>query len=319
MVAQNPFGVLIGKTEGRAIGLDRALAVARKLGAGSVRTRIWLERWNGSDAACAAIKAAGLKLVLNVNAAQPTNGPKPFPTDLVDYRRKLREILTLYHPDLLTVENEEDNPLYHTGGVADYFAELKAAVEVAHPLGIKVTNGGITSPVVARLSWADAVARGQADSANVFAQKVFADRQIAGLADATRKDDRLRFASALLDSIRTLPLDYINFHWYAPARGLGGRYLPEKLDYSVLRPVTAFLQRASGGKPVVNTEVGQLHAAPDIVTGLLGEMQALHYDYIIWYSGDGGDGKAIALQNADGTLRPNGEAFRAYVAAQVHP
>jgi hypothetical protein len=36
-------------------------------------------------------------------------------------------------------------------------------------------------------------------------------------------------------------------------------------------------------------------------------------DYAIWYSADSGDGKAVALQNADGSLRENGLAFRDFI------
>jgi hypothetical protein len=58
-------------------------------------------------------------------------------------------------PCLVAVENEEVGSPFVSGSASDYLAELGAAIDVAHPLGIPVTNGGIVSGVTALLTWQD--------------------------------------------------------------------------------------------------------------------------------------------------------------------
>ncbi|TZF86467.1 hypothetical protein FW774_05345 (plasmid) [Pedobacter sp. BS3] len=309
---KNPFGILADKTENKAIGIATTIRVAKDLGVPYVRTRIWLNKWNGKCIPCEAITAAGLKIILNINAGAPVNGPVPFPTDITAYKKTVREILTKYKPALVSIENEEDNPLYHTGTAEDYINELKAGTEIAHQMGIKVSNGGITSALVAMLTYQDMIQHGRTNEADIFARKIFPDYKVRNLAKIISNNEKIRFATSVLEAIKSSDVDYINFHWYTPGRGLKGADISTKTDVNVLDDITAFLKKSTG-KPVITTEIGQLAPSPVIVTNLLQKTSELNMDFVIWYSGDGGDGKAIALQNADGSLRENGKAFKNFI------
>jgi hypothetical protein len=71
--------------------------------------------------------------------------------------------------------------------------------------------------------------------------------------------------------------------------------------------------KRSTGKPAITNEFGQLNRSPEIVKQLFQKVLDTGMPYAIWYSADGGEGKAVALQNADGSLRENGVMFRDFI------
>ena len=78
---------------------------------------------------------------------QPTIPPE----DMQVYKQTLWEILDKYRPIIIAVENEENSKIFYTGTPEEYSSQLKAACEVAHSKGIKCTNGGMVSSLVALL------------------------------------------------------------------------------------------------------------------------------------------------------------------------
>jgi len=67
------------------------------------------------------------------------------------------------------------------------------------------------------------------------------------------------------------------------------------------------------GKQVITNEIGQLNASPNTLTQIMQVVTDMKLPYAIWYSGDSGPGKAVALHNNnDGSLRPNGAAFKKF-------
>ncbi|HQR04776.1 MAG: hypothetical protein JSR19_06270 [Proteobacteria bacterium] len=250
---------------------DQRIAIARSLGLRYVRVNVDLNRRLPADE-IAALRQAGLHLVLHVTTRERGAAAPPV-TDLKAYGAELGQLLDQVRPDILAVENEEVAPNFFSGTADEYLAELRTAIEVAHERGIKVANGGITSHALGDLVPGLSHAGGR-----------------HGRAVATRDAK----ASDLLAAYRNLPLDYVNFHWYRPD--------PADLDAAV-----RYL-RAATGKPVISTEMGQYDSAPETVTGLIGESGRLGIPLVIWFNGDGN--RAIAATNADGSLRPAGEALR---------
>ena len=99
------------------------------------------------------VQREGLQLLLTVTNAQERDAqgnrpahPPVTPEELAAYRRRLGGLLDALQrpPVLLQVENEEIEPRFFAGTMAQYLGELDAAVAVAHARGIRVTNGGIT-------------------------------------------------------------------------------------------------------------------------------------------------------------------------------
>jgi hypothetical protein len=196
--------------------------------------------------------------------------------------------------------------------MSDYINELNATVEVAHARNVKVTNGGITSSPVALLTWQDFKERGLDAAADDFAVRVFGDQPrilqdlrtepFAGLRSASLQAAWDR-AKQLIPMFRQSRMDYVNFHWYED-------------NSQALREAVEYLRRATG-QPIVTTEIGQHNTNPDVVTGHLTTLvDQLHLPLALWFDADGIP--AMGLHDEPGQLRPNGEAFKSYVASHAY-
>ena len=153
--------------------------------------------------------------------------------------------------------------------------------------------------------------------ANSFAQRCIPVSISNDLPDLNNHPDlkeRMQFADTLVQAYKNADLDYINFHWYEPVLNRWNATsqsstVPTGVDTKAMQEVMAFLNRATG-KTVITNETGELYNSPGIVKDMLQEFVTQGTPYVIWYSGDGHnqDG-AVALNNADGSLRSNGKAF----------
>ncbi len=121
-----------------------------------------------------------MKLNLNVrNLPPPVGGIEPpsvpprTPAEIAAFKASLAQIVNTYPPELLTVENEENAPKFFSGSAAEYLRELRAAIHVARPLGIPVTNGGITSVPLALMTWNSLRHRKGQEAADEFAHRAF--------------------------------------------------------------------------------------------------------------------------------------------------
>jgi hypothetical protein len=259
----------------------------------------------------------GIDLVVDLhNDPQPNaNGhnvshPPDTPEEVATWRQQVATVLDgIPKPVVVQVENEENSTTFFQGQMSDYVNQLNATVEAAHPRGVKVTNGGITSSPTALLTWQDYKDRGLDAQADDFAVRVFSDQPrilnalraepFAGLPSASLQAAWDR-AEQLIPAYRQSAMDYVNFHWY-------------ENDSEALREAIDYLRRATG-KPVVTTEIGQ-HDTPDpaVVTGHLATLvEQLRVPLVLWFDADGIP--AVGLHDQPGVLRPNGQAFKFYVA-----
>lgn len=314
------FGVMVAKTEGRLITPERQAQVAKALGVNYMRARIDIQSWNGSNPLYDAYAAAGMKVLLNINYGIPRNAvgdhdPIPFPTDMESYSRTVNSILDKYKPEVVVIENEEDNPFYHTGSADDYIKQLQTAIKIAHSKGLKVTNGGITVREVCLIVYDDLVQSGQKEKAMEFAEKAVPPAFLKRISNMNNPQiqRQVEFGRKIIAAYKTLDLDYVNFHWYEPvqarakAASTTASFNPEIFAY-----VVNYLKTKTG-KPVLTNEFGVLNNSPELVKGILKAARDAQLSYAIFYSADGGEGKAVALQNATGDLRENGVAFRDFV------
>jgi hypothetical protein len=239
--------------------------------------------------------------------------PPDTPAELATYRQQLAGILdSVSPPKLVQVENEEVSTNFFVGSMSDYVNELNAAVEVAHARGIKVTNGGITDNPVALLVWQDYKDRGLDAKADDFASRAFSTPSEAWILHDLRAEpftglsrqglqDSWDRAEELIAAFRQSAMDYVNFHWYTD-------------DPEALRETAEYLARVTF-KPVVTTEIGQHNTIPSVVTGHLGAAGAdLHLPLVLWFDWDGDPAMGLHTPGSPGALRPNGEAFRDWVA-----
>lgn len=305
--AGNPFGLLLGADD-----IDDPYRVDLIRALGVTYFRPWyvnVEGWSGVcyDLGCDLAESAGLKLILtarnNVGEAPPfATAP---PQDGAAYRRNLSEILDRYHPAVLVVENEEDNAQFWAGTPEQYAAQLKAACQVAHDRKIACANGGLSSKTTALLVWADYIAQQQFTEACNFAQRAAAELPVDlcrfTAVEHLTPEDQARVATGhkLLEVYRSSGQDYLNLHWYIP-------------DKTAFSEAVNFLKRATN-LTVMSNEIGQYDQAPGAVQKLLSAVIDLKLPYAVWFSYDRAPSQA--LQNADGSLRPNGQAFRDFMLA----
>jgi hypothetical protein len=322
---KNPFGALIAKSDNQMIPPAKQIEVAKALGIKYMRAHIIIADWNGSNDPYDKYAAAGFKIILNINSDVPRNAvgdkkPVPFPTDMQAYSKVLNSILDKYKPELVVIENEEDNPGYHAGTAQQYLTQLKTAIDICHAKGLKVTNAGLTDRETSLLVYDDYVRNGKKKEADDFAKRVFPPRLLKTLDDRYKNDPQvakqLEFGRTVLQGYKTLDLDYVNFHWYEPANAKGAApgivSAEQHADPVAFEVAVNFLKRVTG-KPIITNEFGELNESPSIVPELLQKVLDAGMDYAIWYSADGGVGKAAGLQGGDGKLRQNGIAFRDFI------
>jgi len=321
LVTTNPFGALINATDGVTFTAAQKKTILLNLQCKYARMNIVVTGFSGSASQYDLFANAGLTMVLNVSN-DPTGGTHPFVTDTAAYKLKLDSVLDVYQPEVLVIENEETTTNYHSGPITDYFNELKAAVNVAHAHGIPVTNGGIVARAMTLLTWKSYIDSGLVSKASAYAAKAFPpSKLVGGKPDTTvgsSYQTLLVKGRQMIAMYTSLPLDYVNFHWYEPVRAVGAANLPG-LDTiahvnSALEESICYL-RSVTGKNILTNEIGQYNDQTGITTAIMDEMKRMNIPYAIWYSGDGSTGKARALQNGDLTLRATGTTFKNYIIA----
>ena len=298
--AQTRFGALLDPGV-VANANDHKIAVAKKLGITIVRDRIVL-----SNPKERTLLNSGFDVFMNINYGNVqqgggTSSPVPFPTNLPAYTQMLKSAIAGFgskKPVVVAIENEEDNLKYHSGSAQDYINELKAAIPVLHASGIKVTNAGLTSQSIAYLVYNDLMQRGMRAEAQAYKQSV----QININAPWVLK--KADFIKHVIVAYKDIDLDYVNFHWYGKSN-----------DTKALEQTINYIQRVTG-KPVVTNEIGQYDNSPETVRAIIQTCRKEKMPFVIWYSGLKGGGRAVSLQNANGTLKDNGEAFKAAAAEQ---
>ncbi|MGI9170016.1 MAG: hypothetical protein ACR2FH_07570, partial [Caulobacteraceae bacterium] len=295
---------------------ENAVAVARALGVTYLRLHTPIDPPNARALdKIRAAKAAGFKVEVNYNNREAR---KSVPVaDDAAFKASLGRDLDATHPDLVVIQNEEDGVRFAAGGPTEYLRELTDAVQVAHAKGYKIANGGLSSAGVKLAYWHHLWLTGQRQAADEFARDALKpsvskgrriigdipDRAAPGRAILTHNPpllNKLRRIEPLIAGYRQTGIDYVNFHWYeADARSMG--------------QVARWLEEAVG-VPAISNEMGQYSANGDQVIALLTEARAAGMPYVFWFAKDG-HGPAVGLAGDDARPRPNGVAFRAFVAA----
>ena len=78
----------------------------------------------------------------------------------------------------------------------------------------------------------------------------------------------------------------------------------------------AYLRRTSA-LPLMSNEFGQREQTPEAVQRLMSAALDLKLSIVVWFSLDRATPISAALNNDDGSLRPNGEAFRRVICLRL--
>jgi hypothetical protein len=297
----NPFGVMISGSTSQI-----KTQTAKKLGAVYYRPiSIFLDKWTGTCLECDAAVSGGLKLVLTIrnNNGGPQNPTTP-PSDLNVFKQTLGKIVDKYKPSVLVIENEENSAaLFYDGTAQQYLQELKAGCEVAHQKGIKCANGGLVSSLVVVLVSENYKANGDTKKADEYLNRalVGSKQAIISQTNSTKGKEQIAKGKELLAGYKSAGADFANFHWYIA-------------DVQALDEAVSYLRTASG-LPVMTNEVGQqANIDSSQVTNVMQKIVNLGLPYAVWFSMDTNPPNgARALNETNGSLRPNGEAYAQFI------
>lgn len=303
--SQTKFGMLVNGD----MSTNDKVAIAKSLGVEYVRNAIHMDDWTGSSAAYEKYVASDLKVILNVNYGHAYTSPVPFPTNMVAYAATLNTILTKY-PDneLVVIENEETQKGYHSGPKNDYVRMLHTAAPIVHGKGSKITNGGIHPQGICYWVYQDYLDRSLTDSANWWKSATFNSGMLTGLSNPLASINAYwREIDTLLTAYDTLDLDYVNMHYYEPMNGAGDGI---HVTANAMHIMADYIFRRTG-KHLITNETGQDNTNAALVTNMLTAYKDAHFDYCIWFNGDGDP--AMALNESNGILRSNGMAYKSFV------
>lgn len=298
----NPFGVML---DGGGMTVQDKIAVAKSLGVTYIRLpQVSVKDWKGRNTDVEAYKKAGFKIILTVRnegVFGPPPGPSIPPVDMKLYKKTVSDILDKCRPELLVIENEENNVMFYQGTPAEYAAQLKACCEIAHSKGIKCTNGGLVSSFLAAMVWKHYRDTDQIAAAEDLEKRAFTVEQANAFKSPrgrTQLQGYIDFGKTLIGIYKNAGIDYVNFHWYIP----DAKALQEAVDY---------LRSETGLQPITN-EIGLYSGNPTVTEQLMAKVVDLKMPYAVWYSLDQPDYNA--LQTSYGSLRPGGEVFKSFIA-----
>lgn len=147
---QTQFGVKINVNSTPDI-----CTLADKLGVDLIRVAITLKTFNGKDSQTDKMLNNGKYVALTLNwgdvgrDAEGNKVPVPFPTNMENYKNKLRPVLRKYGNNakviMLVCENEPTTKNFHSGPMSDYLTELRNFVQVCKEEGCnaKSTAGAV--------------------------------------------------------------------------------------------------------------------------------------------------------------------------------
>jgi len=249
LVAQSPhFGVSIS-----SVVENDKIMVANKLGVKYVRTGITLVDFKGKNQMVDMYLANGFKVILNLNYDDPTDGPVPFPTNLVAYRKLLESVLDKYKPEVAVIENEPTNRNYHSGPIDNYIKMLKVAIDVCKARNIKVADGCV------HVKFIDQIMKGE------------------------KLNEPGTDAQKLIIAYKSLDLDYVNVH----TKGEGDAYTS-----GLLKSAADYLRKQTG-KPIMSNEFSIHDNSSDLVRNMVQGWKDGGYVYAIAFSGNSDPGPAL--------------------------
>lgn len=299
------------------IGVDlnnvtNATGAATALGATDMRFNLQVAG-GASTAAAQAAAALGFHIV-----AHYFNGGVVV-TDPAAWAATLATSFTTFKPTLAAIDNEE-NDTFNAYTIAQYRAMITAAAPVAAAAGVPLTNGGLTSTGVALALWDYYWTTGQTQLADAFALRTLisgvnpigdlyldlpttANPGAAILGSHPNQLTTMQSVQSLTAFYRTAGLSYVNIHLF-------------NMFSDDVRAICQWAAMAAG-LPVVCTAVGtNVTDGQSAISATAGCIQG-GARRIIYFAKDGtGGGAAYGLVNSDGTIRPNGTAWAAFLAAQ---
>lgn len=231
-------------------------------------------------------------------------------TQLSTMSSRLTTFIGNYSPWIIAVGNEEPSATFSDLTAAQYLAWLEAAYDVAHPLGVLITNGGLVWNGAALCYWAYLLESVSTSAASTFAGIAFPEPDRSTIMAATAISQLDASIQTVITKNRdfllnvyqaTTKMDYMNIHVHWPDGVLGTVDAIQEVfewyaDQTGLQVITN--ESAIEGENVSREE--ELLELYD----LMGTPIALRYNVT--------SGQSVDLQETTGELTASGEAWRDY-------
>lgn len=236
----------------------------------------------------------------NANGMQWPQGDHSFPNTTAEinfFSSKLDSLLGLPDkPEVVSINNEEGHREYWEGTVQEYLVWMEKCVQVGHAHGLPVTNGGTTIGIVyAMLRWY--IDRGASQDSIDFIKDAYG---ITGNAGGTYATEQRIWYETLLAGFANSDMDYVNVHWYEPARDNTTDIVTSKLIPLIIN----YIQVVTG-KYVITTEMGVKNGNYGLAYEYFDQWKASGAKYIMYYAGSSDQG----AQSFD-----NSEAYKEWLA-----
>ncbi len=260
---------------------EERVSLQKAAGISYIRSTVTLPNFTGKDAALDYYAGNGQRVLLNIRAETD----EVFARDIPTFKSRLASLLQKYRPEVLVVENEPATAEFYTDDLANYIAELKAAVEVAHAYGVKVSDGALHVECMEPIRTGD------------FRGGTVCERQ-----------------KYLIEEYAKIPgLDYVSLHLAVGGDGVGDA---NGFPKGLLESASSYAFAVTGHEIISN----EWHVEIDSVAlmeGVVAEFKAANqangqFRYSIMFSGDGLD-KALPFNNGT-ALNSVGINFRNAVA-----
>jgi hypothetical protein len=306
------FGVFVNDN---ALTWQQKADVSDSLNADYVRLKIVLSTFTGTSEwyDLFARHKHGFKFVVNL----AWNNAGAFPTDLKLYGQKVSEVLSKYQPEVVVIENEQQNKTFHPGETAKRYVDmLKTASPIVHAAGLKMTDGGIYGSGLFMLIYRDLYNINGLEIANSFGNECHltsAEMAAARVPDSNPgKEAYMMYFDTLLNAVG-LYCDYANVHLYInPAPIISCDVNSQK----VWPEVQAYIKRRMNKECITNETCVRNSFEVHLVKETLDTYKNTFTPYVIWYSGESGAANAGSKSLQDpknGILRPTGLEFRTNV------
>ena len=286
--------------------------------------------------------------VFNLNGTTRV-GSGPILTSDSDYRQALNDlfnfvILTGHQCNTTTAENEEDGsdnvtsvgpPVVHNGDSsteAQYLTKLQDLIAVAHSRNILAGNGGLTTvgtglyyymvkfyvpPYPPTSNTTNTLANEQiATQFQTYAftksqgQANFSNR-LPNECDVSKvmpsgKATHASLVYSLLTNYATMGMDFLNLHWYQTV-GLSENQ------------ANLAAQALVGGLPLMYGEVGTYSKSYFDAGQMMSDVEASNAFVALWWDANNNPNSAAAipLQNLDGSINTNGQAYKDHIAGTI--
>jgi hypothetical protein len=270
------FGVLQQQST-----VDDDIAMLQRTGLKCIRTQIYFA-YNSSNNTIDQYLQKGYQVQINFNY-KPTATATPYPTDTAFIRKQARAFFTYYKKwikqiPVVVCENEWDNKDYHGYDIAPYLVELSIVVDEGHKQGFLIADAGFTSGNLKRWIYSQLTGIEQAQWKEKYTVVINSPENPF--------DSMLNQAKIFLNGIKTIPIDYINVHWYNTS-----------LCFNGLPKAAQLYLKACNKTAIISNEFGIKVSDTTLLKNTINELRSAGIKMGIAYSGIDAANLAVRLND----------------------